>query len=83
METFLKETRGSVTSLITNELQDLDLAKVQTTTWIQFMEEVEGEDESVIKVDEVRKVLNSRMMEVSTGSDLGKIIKEMLIHMKP
>ena len=36
VETFLKETRGSVTNLITKELQDLDLAKVQTTAWIQL-----------------------------------------------
>ena len=30
VETFLKETRGSVTNLITKELQGLDGAKVQT-----------------------------------------------------
>ena len=34
METFLKETRGGVANLITEELQDLDSAKVQTTAWI-------------------------------------------------
>ena len=41
-ETFLKETRKSVTNLITKELQDLDWAKVQTTAWIQFKVEIEG-----------------------------------------
>ena len=36
VETFLKETRGSVTNLIPEELQNLDSAKVRTTAWIQF-----------------------------------------------
>ena len=31
VETFLKESRGSVAHLITKELQDLDSAEVQTT----------------------------------------------------
>ena len=40
VETFLKETRGSVTDLITKELHDLDATKVKTTIWIQFKVEV-------------------------------------------
>ena len=82
VETFLKETRGSVTDLITKELQDLDLTKVQTTTWIQFKVEAEGEDGSVIKVDEVRKVFNNRMIAVFQGSYMGEIIEEMFAHMR-
>ena len=73
----------SVSHLMTKELQDLHLAKVQTTAWIQLKVEVhEGEDGSAIKVDEVEKLFNSRMLEVFQGSDLGKIIKEMFAHMK-
>ena len=36
VETFFREIRGSVTDLITRELQDLGSAKVQMTAWIQF-----------------------------------------------
>ena len=61
---FLKETRESVANLITKELKDLDSAKVQTTAWIQFEVEVEGEDGGYIKVNAVKKAFNSRMMEV-------------------
>ena len=82
VESSLKETGGSVINLITKELQHLDLAKVQMTTWIQFKIEVEGEDGSVIKVDEVRKAFNSRMMEVFQGSDLGEIIEKMFAHIQ-
>ena len=56
--------------------------KVQTTVWIQVRIEVKGEDGSVIKVYEVRKAFNSRMMEVFQKSDLDEIIKEMFTHMK-
>ena len=59
VETFLKEARENFANLITKELQDLDLAKVQSTAWIQFKVEIEGEDGSVIKVDEVRKAFSS------------------------
>ena len=57
VETFLEETRVSVTNLMTKELQNLDLAMVQTTAWIQF--KVEGEGGSVIEVDKVEKPFNS------------------------
>ena len=55
---------------------------MQTTAWIQFKVEVEGEDGSIIKVDTVKKAFNSQMMEVFQESDFGKIIEEMLTHMK-
>ena len=82
METFLKKNRGSVAHLITKELQDLDSAKVHATAWILFKIEVEGEDGSIVKVDEVKKAFNSQMMEVFQGSNLGEIIEEMFAHMK-
>ena len=55
---------------------------MQTTIWILFKIEVEGEDGSIIKVDEVKKAFNSQMMEVFQGSDMGKIIKDMFALMK-
>ena len=72
LETFLKETRGSVANLITKELQDLDSAKVETTTWIQFKVEVEDGDGTFVTVDMVKKPFSSQMTEVFQGSDLGK-----------
>ena len=79
VETFL---RGSVANLITKELQDLELAKVQMTAWIQFMAEVEDGDGNIIRVDMVKKTFNSQMTEVFQGSELDKIIEEMFAHMK-
>ena len=81
VETFLKETKGSVANLITKELRDLDAAEVQTTTWIQFKIKVEGEDGKVVRVTEIRKAFNSQMTEVFQGSDLNEIIDEMFTHM--
>ena len=82
VETFFNETtRGSVTNLITEELQDLDSAKVQTTAWIQFKVEIGGKDGSIIKVNEVRKAFNSWMTEVLQRCNLGEIIEEMFAHM--
>ena len=82
VETFLKETRGSVANLIMKELKDLDLVKVQTTAWILSEVEADGEDESVVKVDEVKKAFNSQMTEVFQVSNFGKIIEEMFAHIK-
>ena len=64
VETFLKETRGSVTNLITKELQDLNSVKVQTTTWIRFKVVVEDGDGDVVRVDTVKKAFHSRITEV-------------------
>ena len=47
------------------ELQDMDSAKVQMTTWIRFMIEVEDENRSFVRVDMLDKTFNSQMMEVS------------------
>ena len=64
IETFLMEARGSFANLITKELQDLDSVKVQTTACVQFKVEIEGEDGSIMKVNEVKKAFSSRMIEV-------------------
>ena len=70
VETFLKETRGSVINLMTEELQDLDLVKVQMTSWIQFKVEVKGEDGSIINFDAVKKAFSNWITEVFQRSDL-------------
>ena len=82
VETFLGETRGSVVNLTSRELPDLDVMKVETTTWIRFKVEVEDEDGNVIRVDMVDKVFNSRMTEVFHGSKLDEVIEEIFAHMK-
>ena len=59
VETFLGESRGSVTNLITKELKDLVSAKVQMTAWIPFKVEVEDGDGNINRVNMVDKVFNS------------------------
>ena len=59
VETFLGESRGSVTNLITKELKDLVSAKVQMTAWIPFKVEVVDGDGNVNRVNMVDKVFNS------------------------
>ena len=46
------------------------------------MVDVEDEDQNIIGVDRVRLPINSRMMEIFQGSDLNKVVNDMLAHMK-
>ena len=83
VETFLKETRGSVANLITMKNSRIWIwQRCKQPAWIQFKVEIKGEDGSIIKVNETRKTFNSQMTEVFQGSDLGEIIEEMFTHMK-
>ena len=50
--------------LIARELTDLNSARVQTTTWIRFMQDD----------DRVELAFNSRMTNVHRGSDLDQIV---------
>ena len=50
VETFLRKTQGSLANLMSKEPRDLDLAKVQMTTLIQFKVDVEDGDGNVIRV---------------------------------
>ena len=59
VEIFLEETQGSVTNLMTKELNDLDSAKVQMTAWIHFKVEEEDEDGNVIRVYTAGQAFNS------------------------
>ena len=55
------------------DMQDLNSARVQTTSWIRFMVvEVEDENGNVIGVDGVEKAFNSQMTDIFQGSDLNK-----------
>ena len=84
VETFFRETRGSVVNLMSREVYDLDLVKVQTTAWIRFKVQVEDGDGNgnIIRVDKVNKVSNCQMKEVCKGSNLDEVIDERFVHMR-
>ena len=76
VETFFHRIRGDPIDLIKRELNDLNSARVQTTTWIRFVREDEEGQERV------ELAFNSLMMNVYRGSDLGQIVNEMISSMK-
>ena len=78
VDTFFSRIRRDLISLINRELTDLNSARVQTTTWIRFIQEYEG----VVEIDRVEMAFNSRMTEVHQGSDLDEIVDAMIAHMK-
>ena len=80
VETFLRETGGSIAHLMSRELPDLDVMKAQKTVWARF--KVEVGDKNVVRVNADDKVFNSQMTEVFQGRDLNEIINEMFTHMK-
>ena len=69
--------RQNLINLISRELTDLGSARVQTTTWIRFRIEYE---EGII--DSVRLPFNSRMTDISQGSDLNEAVNGMFAHTK-
>ena len=74
----LKPKRGKETfNLIRREVTDLNSDRVQTTTWIRFIQEFED----VIEINRVELAFNCRMMEAHQGSDLGRIVDGMITHM--
>ena len=64
------------------ELTDLGSARVQTTTWIRFIQALEGDFGNVIGSDRVELPFNSRIMDIYQGSDLNEIVNEMSAHMQ-
>ena len=72
VETFFHRIRGDLTELIKRELASLISVRVQTTTWIRFI----NDD------DRVELAFNSRMTNVHQGSNLEQIVDEMIAHMK-
>ena len=74
VETFFHRIRGGLIDLIKRELNDLNSARVQMTTWIRFVR-----DEPQEKVE---LAFNSLMMSVYRESDLGHIVEGMIANMK-
>ena len=72
METFFNRIREKLIDLIKRELNDLNSARVQTTTWIRFIKDD----------DRAELAFNSKMTNVHQGSDLDQIVDEMIAHMK-
>ena len=64
VDTFFDRIRQNLIDLMNREIQHLGLARVQTTTWIRFMVEVEDENRNIIGVDRVEKAFNSRMTDI-------------------
>ena len=76
VETFFHRIRGDLIDLIKQELNNLNSARVQMTTWIRFVREDEEGQERV------ELAFNNLMMNVYGGSDLGQIVNEMIASMK-
>ena len=72
VDTFFSHIRRDLISLITRELTDLNLARVQTTTWIRFTKDD----------DRFELAFISRMTDVHRGSDLDQTVDGMIVHMK-
>ena len=76
IDAFFSLIRGDLISLINRELTDLNSARVQTTTWIRFIQEFED----LVEINRVELPFNSRMTEVHQGSDLDRIVNGMITH---
>ena len=76
--TFFSRIRRDLIELIRRELTDLDSARVQTTTWMRFIQEFDD----VVEIHRVELAFNSRMTEVHQGSDLGRTVDGIVTHMK-
>ena len=73
VETFFHRIRGDLIDLIKQELNDLNSARVQTTTWIRFVRDDE---------EKVELAFNSLMTSVYRGSNLDQIVDGMITDMK-
>ena len=78
VDTFFSHIRGELIDLIRRELTDLNSARVQTTTWIRFIQEFDN----VVEINRLQLAFNSRMTEVHQGSDLEGLADGMIAHMK-
>ena len=75
VETFFQRIRGDLIDLIKRELNGLNSARVQTTTWIRLVRDGELQER-------VEKAFNSLMTSVYRGSDLDQIVDGMIDNMK-
>ena len=74
VDTFFNTIRKGLIDLIKRELNDLNSAKIQTTTWIRFVRDEPQE--------RVELAFNSLMTSVYQGSDLDQIVNGMITHME-
>ena len=77
VDTFFQRIRQNLIGLINKELAQLGSARVQTTTWIRYVQEHMN-----VENDIVDRAFNSRMTEVHQGDDLDEIVDGMIAHMK-
>ena len=75
VETFFHRIREDLIDLIKRELNDLNSARVQTTTWIRFVRDDEPQER-------VELAFNSLMTSVYQGSNLYQIVDGMIDNMK-
>ena len=76
VETFFDRIGRALIYLIRRELNSLNSAMVQTTTWIRFVRKDEEGQERV------ELAFNSLMTSIYRGSDLFKIVDDMIANMK-
>ena len=62
------------------ELTDLGSARVQTTSWIRFIQTLEDDFGNIIGFNRGRLPFSSRMTEIFQDSDLNEIVNEMFTH---
>ena len=75
VDTFFDRIRKGLIELIKRELNNLNSARVQTTTWIRFVRDDEPQER-------VELAFNSLMTSIYRGSDLDQIVDGMIIHVK-
>ena len=80
VDTFFDRIRQNLIDLMNRELTDLGSSRVQTSTWIRFIQSLEHDFGNVIGVDRADKAFNSWMIDIFQGSDLNEIV--MFTHMK-
>ena len=71
VETFFHRIRGDLIDLIKRELNNLNSARVQTSTWIRFVRVDEPQERAEL-------AFNSLMTSVDRGSDLDQIVDGMI-----
>ena len=79
-ETFFRRIRKGLIDLIKRELNDLNSARIQTTTWIRFVKAPSAPQAG--DYDRVELAFNSKVTNVYQGSDLEQILDGMIAHMK-
>ena len=80
VETFFCRIRKGLIDLIKRELNDLNSARIQTTTWIRFVKVPSAPQ--VGDYDRVELAFNSKMTNVYQGSDLEQMVDGMIAHME-